>query len=183
MVEFAVFVIWSSCQHAILGVLVCFRRFTGSFILLLMENLNDVLVGAALVWFVVLGVFEQHLVHVCGGVLEEFVSRVEDDESDLTVTEHRQLIRLLHQTKLTFCKRHLPIPFIANARYLYFLPSHLVRLLDGEAWALQGGANCGTKIERNLEDWGALLRARLVNQSQITHLTIDYIYISPCLEY
>ena len=71
------------------------------------SHLNDVLVGSALVGLVVLGVLEQHLVHVGGGILEQLVAAVEDDESDLAVAQHRQLVCLLHQPKLTLGERHL----------------------------------------------------------------------------
>ena len=52
-------------------------------------------------------IFEQNFVHVWAGVLEQFVVRVEDDDGDLAVAEDGQLVRLLHQTKLALCKRHL----------------------------------------------------------------------------
>ena len=68
---------------------------------------HDVRVGPALVGLVVLGVFEQNFVHVCASVLKKLVGAVEDDEGDLTVTQHTQLIRLLHQTKLALCECHL----------------------------------------------------------------------------
>ena len=69
--------------------------------------LDDVFVGAALVRLVVLGVLEQHLVHVGAGVLEELVAAVEDDERDLAVAQHAQLVRLLHQPELALRERHL----------------------------------------------------------------------------
>ena len=56
---------------------------------------------------VVLGVLEQHLVHVRAGVLEQLGVAVEDDEGDLTVTQHAQLIRFLHQAKLALGEGHL----------------------------------------------------------------------------
>ena len=64
------------------------------------SNLNDVGVGPALVRLVVLGVLQQHLVHVRGRVLEQLVGPVEDDQGDLAVAQHRQLVRLLHQSEL-----------------------------------------------------------------------------------
>lgn len=69
--------------------------------------LNDVFIGAAFVRFVVLSVFQQHVVHVGAGVLEQLVGAVEDDESDLTVAEDAQLVRLLHQTKLPLGEGYL----------------------------------------------------------------------------
>lgn len=69
--------------------------------------LEDVGVGAALVGLAVLRVLEQHAVHVRAGVLEEAIGAVEDDEGDLTVAEHAQLIGLLHQPELPLSKRHL----------------------------------------------------------------------------
>lgn len=70
-------------------------------------HLDDVGVGAALVRLVVLRVLEQHLVHVGAGVLEQLVGVVEDDERDLAVAQHAQLVRLLHQPELPLGERHL----------------------------------------------------------------------------
>lgn len=69
--------------------------------------IHYVRVSPALVGLVVLGVFEQNLVHVRAGVLEEFVGAVEDDEGDLTVAQHTQLVRLLHQSELALGEGHL----------------------------------------------------------------------------
>ena len=69
--------------------------------------LQDVRVGAALVGLAVLCVFQQHLVHVGAGVLEEAVGAVEDDEGDLAVAQHAQLVRLLHQAELALGEGHL----------------------------------------------------------------------------
>lgn len=69
--------------------------------------IHDVGVGPALVGLVVFGVFEQNFVHVGAGVLKQLVGAVEDDEGNLTVTQHTQLVRLLHQAKLSLCKCHL----------------------------------------------------------------------------
>lgn len=69
--------------------------------------LHNIGVGPALVGLVVLGVFKQDLVHVCAGILEQLVGAIEDDQGNLTVTQHTQLIRLLHQAKLSLCKCHL----------------------------------------------------------------------------
>ena len=57
--------------------------------------------------FIVLRVLEEDLVHVCRGVLVQLVAGAEDDQRDLAVAQHRQLVRLLHHTKLAFVKRHL----------------------------------------------------------------------------
>lgn len=69
--------------------------------------LYDVWVGSALMWFIILCVFQQNFVHVCAGVLEKLVRAVENDESDLTVAEYAQLIGLLHQAKLPLCESNL----------------------------------------------------------------------------
>lgn len=69
--------------------------------------LNDVCVGPALVRLIVLCVFKQDLVHVSAGILEQLVGVVEDDQSDLAVTQHTQLVGFLHQTKLSLCECHL----------------------------------------------------------------------------
>jgi len=70
-------------------------------------NLDDVLVGSALLRVAVLGVLEQDSVHVGAGVLEQLVGTVEHDQCDLAVTQNTQLIRLLHQTELALRERHL----------------------------------------------------------------------------
>lgn len=41
--------------------------------------------------------------------LEELVGGVEDDEGDLAVAEHRQLVGLLHQAELPLGERHLKV--------------------------------------------------------------------------
>lgn len=69
--------------------------------------LNNVGVSPALMGLVVLGVLKQDLVHVSAGILEQLVGVVEDDESDLTVAQDAQLVRLLHQTKLPLGESHL----------------------------------------------------------------------------
>lgn len=57
-----------------------------SWCLCVWAHLDDVGIGAALVWLIVLRVLEQHLVHVGASVLEQLVGVVEDDECDLAVT-------------------------------------------------------------------------------------------------
>ncbi len=58
---------------------------------------------------VVLGVLEEDLVHVGGGVLVQLVGGAEDDEGDLAVAQHRQLVRLLHHAELALVERDLDI--------------------------------------------------------------------------
>lgn len=70
-------------------------------------NLNDVLVGEALVGLIILCVFEQDLVHVRGGILVQLVAAAEDDEGDLAVTQYAQFIRFLHHAKLALVESHL----------------------------------------------------------------------------
>lgn len=72
-------------------------------------HLNDVGIGAALVRLVVLRVLEQHLVHVGAGVLEQLVGVVKDDERNLAVAEHTQLVCLLHQPELPLGECHLQV--------------------------------------------------------------------------
>lgn len=69
--------------------------------------LDDVGIGPALVWLIVLSVLEKDLVHVGACVLEQLVGVVEDDEGDLAVTKDAQLVRLLHQTELPLGESHL----------------------------------------------------------------------------
>lgn len=45
----------------------------------------------------VLCVFEQHPVHVAACILKEALRAVEDDQRDVAVTKHAQLVSLLHQ--------------------------------------------------------------------------------------
>ena len=48
-------------------------------------------------------------VHVCAGVLEQLVVGVEDDDRDLTVAEHGQLVGFLHQTEFALGESDLPV--------------------------------------------------------------------------
>ena len=73
-----------------------------NFILSPSSYLDDILVGERLVGLVVLRVLEEDLVHVGAGVLVQLVARAEDDERDLAVAQHRQLVSLLHHAKLPF---------------------------------------------------------------------------------
>ncbi len=52
-------------------------------------------------------VASSYLVHVCAGVLVELVAGGEDDEGDLAVAEHGQLVRFLHHAKLPLVEGHL----------------------------------------------------------------------------
>ena len=93
---------------------------------------------------VVLRVLEEDLVHVSAGVLVQLVAGAEDDQGDLAVTQHGQLVSFLHHSEFSLVKRHLKtqngkvwreplFPFNANlsvslvcyARYLYLLSAHL----------------------------------------------------------
>jgi len=68
---------------------------------------NDVFVGKRFVRLVILGVFEQHFVHIRGRVLVQLVGRAEDDEGDLAVAQDAQLVGLLHHSELALVKRDL----------------------------------------------------------------------------
>ena len=57
---------------------------------------DNVRVGPAFMRLIVLGVLEEHLVHVGAGVLEQLIGTVEDDERYFTVTEHAEFIGFLH---------------------------------------------------------------------------------------
>ena len=61
---------------------------------------------------VVLGVFEQDFVHVGRGVLVQFVAAAEDDEGDLAVAQHRQLVGLLHQPEFPLGECYLQVSSI-----------------------------------------------------------------------
>lgn len=82
--------------------------------LLLVERLDDILVGERLVGFVVLGVLEENLVHVGARILVQLVARTEDNQRNLAVTQHRQFIRLLHHAEFSLVKSHLTIPFVCD---------------------------------------------------------------------
>lgn len=69
--------------------------------------LQYISVGTALMRFTVFRVLQQDFVHVGTGILKEAVCAVENDESDLAVAQHAQLVRLLHQTKFALGKCHL----------------------------------------------------------------------------
>ena len=71
------------------------------------------------------GVFEEDLVHVRGGVLEELVVRVEDDDGDLAVAQHAEFIGLLHKAELALGERHLSIALVADARNRDLFPAHV----------------------------------------------------------
>lgn len=75
--------------------------------LFVFANLDDILIGQRLVGFVVLGVLEQHLVHVGGGILVEPVGAAEDDESDLAIAQHRQFVGFFHDAEFALIERHL----------------------------------------------------------------------------
>lgn len=95
-----------------------------------LEGLDNIRISPALMRLVILRVLEQNFVHISRRVLEEFAPGVEDDERDLAVAQHRQLVRLLHQPELPFRERHLTIPFVLNPRDLDFLPSHTFRFVQ-----------------------------------------------------
>ena len=71
-------------------------------------HLDDVVVSSRLMRFVILRVLEQHFVHVGRRVLEQLVGATEDDQGNLTIAQHRQLVGLLHQAELALGERHLP---------------------------------------------------------------------------
>ena len=83
--------------------------------------IHDVGVGSALVGLVVFGVFEQNFVHVGAGVLKQLVGAVEDDEGDLAVAQHAQLVRLLHQTELALGECHLEERGTVEENLFYWL--------------------------------------------------------------
>jgi len=70
-------------------------------------HLNDITVGAALVRLIILRVSQQHTVHIRACILEQFVGAVEDDQRNLAVAQHTQLVCFLHETEFTLCECHL----------------------------------------------------------------------------
>ena len=94
------------CRHAC--VLLCISvRVNVCRLCFLVTYLHNIRIGPALVGLIVLSVFKEDLVHVCAGILKQLVGAVKDDQGNLTVTQHAQLICLLHQAKLSLCKCHL----------------------------------------------------------------------------
>ena len=75
------------------------------------SNLDDIFIRQRFVRLVVLGVLEQHLVHVGRRILVESIGTAEDDQSDLAIAQHRQFVSFLHHAKLALVERHL---FIIN---------------------------------------------------------------------
>lgn len=69
--------------------------------------LYDIFIGQRLVWFIVFGVLQEHLVHVGAGILVKLVAAAEYYQSYFTITQNRQFISLLHHTKLPLVKGHL----------------------------------------------------------------------------
>ena len=59
-------------------------------------------------------ILQQDLVHVCAGVLEQLVVGVEDDDGDLAVAQHAQLVGFLHQAELPLGEGHLSVPLVRN---------------------------------------------------------------------
>jgi len=106
------------------------RTAAAVFVFFLVQRLDDVLIGERFVGFVVLGVLEQHFVHVGRRVLVEFVRTAEDDQGDLAVAQHRQLVRLLHHAEFALVERHLSIALVGNARDLNLLAAHGVRITE-----------------------------------------------------
>lgn len=91
--------------------------------------------------FVVLGVLEKNLVHVGARILIQLVARAEDNQRDLAVAEHGQLVRLLHHSEFPFVEGHLTIPFVRDARNLNLLPTHFcttLRRRDSSSEPLDG---------------------------------------------
>ncbi len=78
-------------------------------------------------WLVVLRVLQQDPVHVVRGVLEQLLLGVEDDDGDLAVAQHGQLIGLLLEAELALRESHLggkryiqSIGFPIRAKKIYF---------------------------------------------------------------
>lgn len=57
-------------------------------VFLLVQSLNNVRVGSAFVWLVVLRVLKKNFIHVCASILEQFVGAVEDNQSNFAVAEN-----------------------------------------------------------------------------------------------
>ena len=57
--------------------------------------------------------------------LSHLVMRVEDDDGDLTITQHTQLVSFLHQTKLSLGECNLSVPLVRDACDVDFLATHV----------------------------------------------------------
>lgn len=88
------------------------RRHASVLIVFWFSNLDDILIGQRFVRLVVLGVLEQHLVHVSRRVLVEPVGTAEDDQRNLAVAQHRQFVGFLHDAKFALIERHLQFLYL-----------------------------------------------------------------------
>lgn len=57
-------------------------------------------------------------------ILVETAAAGEDDESNFSITEHRQLISFLQQPVSSLAEGHLPIGCVLNPLYLNFSSPH-----------------------------------------------------------
>jgi hypothetical protein len=71
-----------------------------------------------------LGVLEQNAVHVRTSILKQLIVAVEDDNDDLALAEHAQLVSFLHEAELALGERHLTISLVIYLVYGDFFPSH-----------------------------------------------------------
>lgn len=76
-------------------------------LLLDLMYLYNVLVGEGLVGLIVLCIFQQNFVHIRTGILVQFVATAKDDQGDLAITQHRQLVGFLHHAKFSLIESHL----------------------------------------------------------------------------
>ena len=67
----------------------------------------------------------------------DLVVGVEDDDGDLAVAQHAQLVRFLHQPELPLGECYLSVPLIRNSCNRNFLSAHLVACVDPQTiWLL-----------------------------------------------
>lgn len=60
------------------------------------------------------------------GILKELSFVGEDNQSDLSITEHRDLVGFLQQPTSPFWECYLPVDLVLDPLHLYLTPSHLI---------------------------------------------------------
>lgn len=56
---------------------------------------------------IVFSVFEKYFVHICRGVLVQFVGRTKDNQSDFAIAKNAQFVSFFHDAKLAFIEGNL----------------------------------------------------------------------------
>lgn len=119
----------------------------------MLTHIDDVLVGQRLVGLAVLGVFQQHLIHVRGSVLVKLIGWAEYDEGYLALAQDAQFISFLHHPKLAFVEGDLSVPLVGDSGDLDFFSAHL----DGQFSSKDGLQRRCLQVRLG---WGRIIRLR-----------------------